>query len=149
MGNTRKNDNEHWVTSIKRVLVEIRKFARALKTPVDPSEYIWEYGKITLNTGTGLFNYGDLKIQLRQNDRIYKIIRLLVGAMGKEVSYIEMAKELDLSYQSRKEQRQSRLSIRASIRDLRRRLKINANTEKDKNPFITTGKGIKLAYHKK
>lgn len=141
MADSEGSIQEHWVTKLKKGSKAIRDFAVALKTPIDPSEYILSFGKVTLNTQTGLFIYKNEKIQLRQDKSVYKIVRLLVGAMGNEVTYKEIAEKIDLP-----DTKETKTKIGASIRNLRRQLGINALRQKDKNIFIMTGKGIKLAY---
>jgi len=84
MENTSDSNKEHRITVLKRGVVGTHKAVTAFKTPVDPSEYIWKYGKITLNTDTGLFKFGDKEIQLRPSDKVYKIVKLLVRASGNE-----------------------------------------------------------------
>lgn len=132
---------EHWVTKLKKGSKVIRDFAVALKTPVDQSEYILSFGKVTLNTQTGLFFCKNKKIQLRQDRSVYKIVRLLVGAMGNEVTYKEIAESVGLP-----DTKETKTKIGASIRNLRRQCGINSLRDRDKNIFIMTGKGIKLAY---
>lgn len=149
MGNSDTDLDEHPITSFKRGIIELKKVIRAFKTPVDPSEYIWEYGKISLNINTSLFKFGDKEIQMRSSVKVFKIIKLLVRASGNEVSYSKFIKFLGLPNKTVEERRQSKLHIGASIRDFRRRLGINANLEKEKNPFIATGRGIKLAFFSK
>lgn len=140
------NDPEHWVTTLKRGVVGLKKFAVAVKTPVDESEYILKYGAISLNTNSGLFKFRNETIGMRQSDGLYKIIRLLIVAMGNEVLYKDIAQELNLKFLPDKKNEATINSVKSSIRDLRRRLGINAYKDKEGNPFIMTGRGIKLAF---
>ena len=140
------NDPEHWVTTLKRGVVGLKKFAVAVKTPVDESEYLLKYGVISLNTSSGLFKFRNKTIGMRQSDGTYKITRLLIVAMGNEVLYKDIAQELNLKFLPNKKNEATISSIKSSIRDLRRRLGINAYKDKEGNPFIMTGKGIKLAF---
>ena len=140
------NNSEHWVTTLKRGVVGLKRFAVAVKTPVDESEYLLKYGVISLNTNSGLFKFRDITIGMRQSDRLYKIIRLLIIAMGNEVLYKDIAQELNLKFLSDNKNEAVISTIKSSIRDLRRRLEINAYKDKEGNPFIMTGKGIKLAF---
>lgn len=140
------NEPEHWVTTLKRGVVGLKKFAVAVKTPVDESEYILKYGVISLNTNSGLFKFRDITIGMRQSDGLYKTIRLLIVAMGNEVLYKDIAQELNLMFSPDNKNEATINSIKSSIRDLRRRLGINAYKDKEGNPFIMTGKGIKLAF---
>lgn len=145
MTNLNDNVEEHPITTIKKAVFSFKQALTALITPVDPSEYIWTFGNITLNTQTGLFSYFNKQIQLRQHNRIYKIIYFLLTNNGNEVSYEVLAKQFNLPYDSKKNKNQTRETIKSSIRDLRRRLGINSYMQKDKNFIIMTGQGIKLA----
>lgn len=140
------NDPEHWVTTLKKGVIQIKKFAAAVNTPVDESEYILKYGKFILNTNTGLFKYGDTTIQMLQSDRIYKVTRILLLARGNEVVYKDIAQTVNLPFESAKGKKETRTKIKVAIRDLRKRLGINAIENKEANPFIMTGKGIKAAF---
>ena len=124
----------------------LKKFAVAVKTPVDESEYLLKYGVISLNTNSGLFKFRNKTIGMRQSDGLYKIIRLLIVAMGNEVLYKDIAQELNFKFLPGNKNEATINSIKSSIRDLRRRLGINAYKDKEGNPFIMTGKGIKLAF---
>ena len=146
MVNKPDNDNEHWITTVKKGVVGLQRAVRAYKTPVDPSEYIFEYGKITLNTDTGVFGFGQKEIRLRANDKVFKIVKLLIMARGNVVTYDNLIVSLGLPNKTSADKKKSKKSIGASVRDLRRRLGINSNDTKKTNPFIATGKGIKLAF---
>jgi len=146
MGNIRKNESEHWVTTLKKGVVGLQKAVKAYKTPVDPSEYIFEYGDITLNTDTGVLGFGKKEIRLRSNDKVFKIVKSLIVARGSVVTYENLIISLGLPNKTPVDKKQSKISIGASIRDLRRRLGINSNYSKKNNPFIATGKGMKLAF---
>ncbi|MFC1625877.1 hypothetical protein ACFL1Q_02465 [Patescibacteria group bacterium] len=146
MGNITNNESEHWITTFKKVVVGLQKAIRAYKTPVDPSEYILEYGKIALNTDTGVLGFGQKEIRLRPNDKVFKIVKLLIMARGGVVTYENLIVSLGLPNKTPVDKKQSKISIGASVRDLRRRLDINSNNSKKTNPFIATGKGIKLAF---
>lgn len=146
MVNITDNESEHWMATLKRGAVELKKFVVAVKTPVDESEYLLKYGVISLNTNSGLFKFRDITIGMRQSDRLYKIIRLLIIAMGNEVLYKDIAQELNLKFLSDNKNEAVISTIKSSIRDLRRRLGINAYKDKEGNPFTMTGKGIKLAF---
>ena len=67
-------------------------------------------------------------------------------ARGDVVTYDNLIISLGLPNKTPVNKRQSKISIGASVRDLRRRFGINSNNSKNANPFITTGKGIKLAF---
>jgi DNA-binding response OmpR family regulator len=149
MGNTPSNDGEHWVTTLKRGVVGLQKTVRAFKTPIDPSEFILEYGKISFNTDTGIFKYNDKKIRLRQKDKIFKIIKLLIQARGEVVTYDVLVDSLGLPNKTAIDKKKSKTGLGSSIRDLRRRLGIGTVDSKENNPFIATGKGIKLAFFSK
>jgi len=140
------NEPEHWVTTLKRGAVGLKKFVVAVKTPVDESEYILKYGVISLNTNSGLFKFRNKTIGMRQSDGIYKITRLLIIAIGNEVLYRDIAQELNLKFLPDKKIDATISTIKSAVRDLRRRLGINAYKDKEGNPFIMTGKGIKLAF---
>ena len=146
MGNVINNEPEHWVTTLKRGMVGLKKFAVAVKTPIDESEYLLKYGVISLNTNSGLFKFRNKIIGMRQSDGIYKIIRLLIVAMGNEVLYKDIAKDLNLRFLPNDKNEATISAIKSAVRDLRRRLGINSYKDKEGNPFIMTGKGIKLAF---
>ena len=146
MGNVINNEPEHWVTTLKRGMVGLKKFAVAVKTPIDESEYLLKYGVISLNTNSGLFKFRNKTIGMRQSDGIYKIIRLLIVAMGNEVLYKDIAKDLNLRFLPNDKNEATISAIKSAVRDLRRRLGINSYKDKEGNPFIMTGKGIKLAF---
>jgi hypothetical protein len=140
------NEPEHWITTLKKSVVGIQKAIRAYKTPVDPSEYILEYGKIVFNTDTGVLIFGEEKTCLRSDEKVFKIIKLLIIERGGVVTYDRLITFLNLPNKTPSDIKQSKTSIGASIRELRRRLGINTNNSKEDNPFIATGKGLKLAY---
>lgn len=140
------NNSEHWITTLKRGAVGFKKFVVAVKTPVDESEYLLKYGVISLNTNSGLFKYRNKTIGMRQSDNLYKIIRLLMVATGNEVLYRDIAQELKLKFLPDNKNEATVSTIKSAVRDLRRRLGINAYKDKEGNPFIMTGKGIKLAF---
>lgn len=140
------NEPEHWITTLKRGAVGFKKFVVAVKTPVDESEYLLKYGVISLNTDSGLFKFRNKTIGMRQSDGIYKITRLLIVAMGNEIVYKDIAQELNLEFLPDKKNEATIKTIKSAVRDLRRRLGINAYKDKEGNPFIMTGKGIKLAF---
>lgn len=140
------NEPEHWVTTLKRGMVGLKKFAVAAKTPTDESEYLLKYGVISLNTNSGLFKFRNKTIGMRQSDGIYKIIRILIVAMGNEVFYKDIAQDLNLKFLPNNKNENTISTIKSAVRDLRRRLGINAYKDKEGNPFIMTGKGIKLAF---
>ena len=140
------NEPEHWITTLKRGAIGFKKLVVAVKTPVDESEYLLKYGVVSLNTNSGLFKFRNKAIGMRQSDGIYKIIRLLIVAMGNEVLYRDIAQELNLIFLPDNKNKDTISSIKSSIRDLRRRLGINTYKDKEGNPFIMTGKGIKLAF---
>lgn len=146
MGNVINNEPGHWVTTLKRSMVGLKKFAVAVKTPVDESEYLLKYGVISLNTNSGLFKFRNKTIGMRQSDGTYKIIRLLIVAMGNEVFYENIAQGLNLKFIPNDKNEATISTIKSAVRDLRRRLGINAYKDKEGNPFIMTGKGIKLAF---
>src|SRR3989344_2456204 len=146
MGNVINNEPEHWVTTLKRGMVGLKKFAVAVKTPIDESEYLLKYGVISSNTNSGLFKFRNKTIGMRQSDGIYKIIRLLIVAMGNEVLYKDIAKDLNLRFLPNDKNEATISAIKSAVRDLRRRLGINSYKDKEGNPFIMTGKGIKLAF---
>lgn len=143
------NEPEHWITTLKKGVVGIQKAVRAYKTPVDPSEYILEYGKIVFNTDTGVLVFGEKEKRLRPSEKVYKIIKLLIMERGGVVTYDKIITSLGLPNKTSVDKKRSKTSIGASVRDLRRRLGINSNNSKKGNPFIATGKGIKLAFFAK
>jgi DNA-binding response OmpR family regulator len=141
MGKTINNDNESWVTTFKKGFYKIDKTIEDLKTPIDFSVYILKYGKISFNYDSGQLKFDNKNINLRQEDKIYKIFRSLIAVKGKEVLYKDLTKSLSLRNDTK-----SRKLISASVRDLRRRLGMSGKENTDRNIFIMTGKGIKLAF---
>lgn len=145
--NITTNDAEqHPFVGFVRGLRHTSKIMHAIKMPMDESDYIWTYGILSFNVKNGLFTYGSRKpIQHNEHLMPFKIISLLFKAQGKEVLYKTFAEELNIPFKTAKERRIARNRIRQVCKQTRRTLGIDALSNPEENPFVMSGKGIKLA----
>lgn len=122
------------------------RFLKAINEPTEPADYIWKYGVLSFNTQTGLFVYGNKKpIPMNENQRPYKIMYALFQSPGTEVLYPKLAAKIDQPYKGSKERRRTREKIRQVFKQIRRNYGINALKNPELNPFVMSGKGVKLA----
>jgi hypothetical protein len=70
---------------------------------------------------------------------------LLFQSPGIEVLYPKLAEKIGKPYKSTKEKRKTREIIRQVFKQVRRKYGINALKNPELNPFVMSGKGVKLA----
>ncbi len=126
------------IINTKRALQTLADLAEAVATPIENKTI--RHGNLSLNTVTGLLNYRDARfIILRKSTRTYPIIYTLITNGGNETTYAEFATAL-----KSKDNDQLRLNVRTTIKDIRRRLKINSRNAPLENIFVATGSGYIL-----
>lgn len=126
------------IINAKRNVAIVGELFEALTTPI--TNDIVRYNNASFNIKTGLFRYGNLKpIMLSKNRRTFPIVALLMDNGGNEVTYDSFAIVL-----KSKNTLKFRESVKSTIRDLRRRLGINAKNHPERNIFIPTGNGFIL-----
>jgi len=126
------------IINAKKNLSSVGELIEALATPITNDTL--RYNSVSLNIKTGMFKYNDIKpIMLSPNHRPFPIVKILMRDGGNEVTYEMFAKELKA-----KDSFKFREVVKSTIRDLRRRLGINAKEHPEDNIFIPTGNGFIL-----
>lgn len=126
------------IINVKKNAAMVGELIEALTTPI--TNDIVRYNNASFNIKTGLFRYGNLKpIMLSKNKRPFPIVAILMDNGGNEVTYDSFAIAL-----KSKNTLKFRESVKSTIRDLRRRLGINAKSHPELNIFIPTGNGFIL-----
>src|SRR3990172_620741 len=132
------------VIKVRKSIKSIQNFISSLTEPIDESDYIKKYGSLSFNIKNGIFSYKDYKsIPLKQNRPPFTIISILFENPGAEVSHSHFATKLGLLYDTKINKKLTRTLVRSTLKNIRRRWRINAAKNPETNIFVMSGDGIK------